>query len=58
MVNSPNNGHLSNNNKAVEIRGGNCHLRAKGDNTLPLYIHLHWQWQTVLTMDTYLIIIR
>ena len=54
MANSPNNGHLSNNNKVVEIRGGNCHLRTKGDNTLPLYIHLHWQWQTVLTMDTYL----
>ena len=50
MANSPNNGHLS---KAVEIRGGNCHLRTKGDNTLPLYIHLYWQWQTVLTMDTY-----
>jgi hypothetical protein len=37
------------------IRGGNCHLR--DDNTLPLYIHDYWQWQTVLTMDTYLIII-
>jgi hypothetical protein len=34
VANSPNNGHLS---KAVEMRGGNCHLRTKGDNTLPYF---------------------